>query len=130
MAGLIDGQKRKKKKSKNIADIDQGDIDYLSRQQLLTIRFNINDRYFHQAVRRLNVKGISNLGEVMTARFEEHEYIFRIARDRVVKLFPPAWINILTNKIDILVLTSKNVNSWITILHMLILIISEAIQCA
>ena len=36
----------------------------------------------------------------VAARFEEYEYIFRIARDRIIKVFPPTWINILTNKSD------------------------------
>ena len=88
--------------TKQIDDIEQGDIDYLSRQELVTTRHNIKVRNFDQIVRRLYIHNIRNLGDLITKQFGEHEYIFAIARDTILRSYPPSWVNLLSNKSELI----------------------------
>ena len=88
--------------AKQIDDIEQGDIDYLSRQELVTTRHNIKIRNFDHMVRRLYIHNIHNLGDLITKQFGEHEYIFAITRDTILCSYPPSWVNVLSNKSELI----------------------------
>ena len=77
-------------------EVSQEDIDYLAGHELRTTKYTIQSVGTTQALRRLGVRNIHNLGELITTTFGLNELIFNIAKVNVISCYPREWIALLT----------------------------------
>ena len=87
---------------KNIDEIDQEDIDYLSKHDLLSSQHLKNNASNNAAVRRMAVRNVKTLGDLVKITFNNNELIFRMAKSCLIKSFPHQILNILNAKSDLI----------------------------
>ena len=81
-------------------EVSQEDIDYMAGQELRVTKFNVRNAGTIQALRRLVVRGICNLGQLLTVAFGPNDLILNIAKRNVISSYPREWIVFLTHNRD------------------------------